>query len=474
MPIPKITADQFTTNLNLGIQNRDAGADVEIGPIPDIVIQPTAQVLENQNDRIRQVSQLILLDQSATFTDTDVDDFVFNEDMLRNTGGRSTSTVTFSRATIPTIDIPVQRGFPIATMPDEATGQTVVFVTTEQKTMVAAQAASYFNITTGRYELEVAVQATISGKIGEVGPNRINRPLRPLAGFDTVTNVGRTSTVVDREINDRLIERYKIAIQGTQLATNKGLRLFIVSQYIDVGGVLIINSGDPLVTRTGTSGNAVDVFITGSQASSRVDNQIFLGVGQLIILDHQPVTQVVSVINPIGPVTYVVGTDYEIVSDTSGVSGSNQAQDAIRFIPGGTFPAVGDTIQITYTQNSLVDTIQNDFTDPDRIVGGQDILIRTGTQIDITLAARLIVLGGFSWSTVATAVTNAILNWINALSLDADVEQSDIQGEVRNISGVDNFIFTKLDVKPGTGNADVVVGKNEFARIDVTDIALTT
>jgi len=472
MPVPKITADQFTADLNLGIQSRDAGADIEIGPIPDIVVQPTAQVLENQNDRIRQVSQLILLDQSATFADTDVDNFVFNESMLRNAGGRSTGTVTFARAAGPTVDIPVQRGFPIATRPDEATGQTVVFVATEQQTMVAAMAASYFNIVTGRYELEVAIQATISGKIGEVGPNRINRPLRPLAGFDTVTNIGRTSSVVDREINDSLIERYKIAIPGTQLATNKGLMLYIKSQYIDAGGVLVVNASDPLVTRTGANGNAVDVFITGSQAMSRVDNKVFMGIGQLMVLDHQPATQIVSVVNPIGPVTYVAGTDYEFVPDTSGLSNSNQAQNAIKFLPGGTFPAVGDTVQITYTQNSLVDAIQNDFTDPDRIVGGQDILIRVGSEIDITLAARLIVLGGFSWSTVATAVTSAILNSVNSLSLNDDVEQSDIQAIVRNISGVDNFIFTKLDRKPGTGNSDVAINKNEFARLVSGDISI--
>jgi hypothetical protein len=340
--------------------------------------------------------------------------------------------------------------------------------------MYFATAPSYFNIATNRYELEVSVQATIAGQIGEVGPNRINRPLRPLAGFDTVTNTQRTSSVVDREINTELIERYKIAILGTQLATSKGLTLFVKSNYIDAGDVLVVNAGDPLITRTGTDGNAVDIFISGAQTTTRANTKTFVGIGQLIILDNQPVTQIVSVIDPTGPTTYIDGTDFIFVPDTSGVSRSARAQDAIKFIPGGASPPVGNALQITYNQNGLIEIIQNDLIDQDHKVGGQDQLVRYGVQVDITLGARLIVLAGFSWSTLATAVMSAILNYINALGLDDDIEQSDLQATIRSISGVDNFIFTKLDRKPGTANADVIIAKNEFARIANIDISLTT
>ena len=130
MPVNKITADQFTDQLESGIISRNDAHDVEIGPIADIVTQPTAQVLELQNDRIRLVSQLILLDQSAVFADEDVDSFVFNENQIRNAGGRSSGTLIFSRALAPTVDITVQRGYPVATQPDQSTGETVVFIAT--------------------------------------------------------------------------------------------------------------------------------------------------------------------------------------------------------------------------------------------------------------------------------------------------------------------------------------------------------
>ena len=460
MPVNKITADQFTSQLNSGILSRNSAHDVEIGPVPDIVTQPVAQVLELQNDRIRTVSQLILLDESAVFTDEDVNKFVFNENQIRNLGGRSSGTEIFSRATAPTVDITVQRGYPIATQPDQSSGETVVFITTEEKTMPAATAASFFNLETERYELEVAIQATVAGKLGEVAPNRVTRPLRPLVGFDSVFNRNRTSNVTDLETNDELIDRYKLAIVGTQLATKGGLKLFIESNYQDAGDTLVITPGDPLITRSGTNGNAVDVFITGSQSTTRQDTPEFIGIGQTIVLANQPILSVTNVTG------YVLNTDYILVKDITGVSDSTEAQDGIQFLATATtLPSAGDVLTVDYEQNILIENIQSTFdSDPDHIVGGQDILIRSGTQVDIIMSATLTVLTGFSFATIRTAVIAAIVDFINVLPLGQDVEKSDIQLVVRTITGVDNFVFSLFDRVGGIGNADVIIEKNEFAR----------
>lgn len=467
MPVNKITADQFITRLNTAIQERNSSHDVEIGPIPDIITEPTAQVLERQNDRIRKVSQLILLSEEEEFEDQDVEDFVFNEAILRNLGGRSSGTVTFSRATAPTVDITVQQNFPIATQPDEETGETIVFVTTEVKTMFAATASTFFNVDTERYELEVTVQATVAGRIGEVGPNRINRPLRPLTGFDTVTNLVRTSSVTDIETNSNLLERYRISIIGTQLSARGGLRRALLSNFSDAGDVLVVNAGDPLITRAGEDSGAVDVFITGSQEISRIESQEFLGLNQLIILDNQPVVSITGITG------FTLGTDFEFVKDTSGVSNSVRAQDGVRFIAGGSAPSIGSSISIEYQQDVLIQNMQSFLDDEDNDVGGQDGLIRNGTQADITIIAQLVVLPGFSFSVIQPAAITAISNFINNLGLGEDVERSDIQSVVRSISGVDNFIFSVLDRVGGTGNSDVSIEKNEFPRIASGDITIT-
>jgi len=467
MPVNKITATQFAASLNTSIQDRNAAYDVELGPIPDVHVNPTATVLEEQNDRIRNVSNLILLIEVENFDDVDVDNFAFNEFLIRNAGGRSSGTVVFSRVTSPQVDLPVQGGFPIATTPDEETGETVVFITTEAKTLYTASAASYFNIETERYELEVAVQATVAGAVGEVGPNRINRPLRPLSGFDTVTNRNRTSPAADRETNAELMERYKISIPGTQLSVKSGIELYVRGNFQDAGDILVVTAGDPLITRSGEGGNAIDVFITGSQSTARSDTQQFVGLGQLIILDNQPVLSITNIPG------YVFGVDYEFVKDESGVSDSVRAQDGIKFLVGGSSPSVGSTFSVEYEQNILLGNIQSAFEDADNDVGGQDVLLRSGTQVDLVLGSILTVVQGFSFSTVRSAVITTIINFINSLGLGKTVEKSDIQAEVRKINGVDNFVFTLLDRVGGTGNDDVPIAKNEFPRISSGDITIT-
>lgn len=467
MPVPKITADQFATDLNSNIQERNSQHDTEIGPIPDIVVQPLAFVLENQNDRTRNVSQLILLDSVSSFTDSDVDDFVFNEVIIRNQGGRSSTSLLFYRATTPQTDLTVQQNFPVATQPDESTGETVIFVTTESKTLPVATASAFFNLQTGRYEIEVAARAAIAGKLGEVGPGRINRPLRPLAGFDTVENKLRSSSVTDRETNTEVLERYRISILATQFATRNGIELAIKRFFPDAGDVLVVNAGDPLITRSGTDSGAVDIFITGSQSISRSDSVEFIGVNQIIVLTQQPVVDIVGITG------FVLGTDYELVKDASGVSNSTRAQDGIRFIIGGSSPSIGDTINVGYLQDSLIADIQAVFDNADNDVGGQDPLVRSGTQVDIVMASLLTVISGFSFTTIRTAVITAIVNFINNLGLGEPVELSDLQAVVRSVSGVDNFVFTLLDRSGGTGLGDIPVFKNEFPRIAAGDITIT-
>jgi len=467
MPVGKITADQFVTRLNKGISDRNSSHDTEIGPIPDIITNPSAQVFEKQNDSIVKVYKLITLNEFEQFEDVDVENFVYNEAMIRNQGGRSSGTVTFSRATAPSVDVTVQRGYPIASLPDEETGATVVFVTTEEKIMYAASAASYYNLETGRYELEVAIQCTVTGSAGEVGVDKIKRPLRPLSDFDSVTNRNRTSTATEIETNQQLIDRYKVSILGTQLAVRSGLQLSIETTYPDAGSVLVVNPDDPIVTRTGIGGNAVDVFINGSQSTTRTETYEFIAKEQLIILQSQPAISIIDVPG------YIYGTDYVFVKDTSGVSNSTRAQDGIKFGAGGASPAVGASFSIKYEQNILIENIQNSFLDPDDDVGGQDPLVRLADQVDITISAILTVMPGFSSATVKSAAKDAIIAYVNALGLDNDVEKSDVDAQVRQITGVDNFVFTVFDRVGGTGNADISIAKNEFARIAAGDLIIS-
>ena len=475
MAIEKITAAQFRDQLRVGITSRTDTHDVGFGPIRDIVIDPVASVLEQQNDRIRSVSLLLSLIDPDNLSEDDVDGIVFNEGLRRIEGSRAVTTLTFSTPQIDPagVDLVIQRGFPVATTPDTNTGETVTFVTTEAATLPVAQRASFFNIQTQQYEISVPAQATVDGSVGRVGIGRIRRPLRPLVGFDAVSNPAATDSGLDRETNAELIDRYLLAILGRDLSTPQGVEFYTRNEFPEVQDVLVVFGNNPLLTRADTDAGAVDAYIIGDALVARTENLEFLGTNQLIQISFPPLQVVTSV--TAGGVTFVEGTDYNVVFDTSGNAGSTRAIEGITFLSTATnLPTVGDVVTIAYTQNNLISVLQSTSEQRNVLVLGRDLLYKEGIQVNIILEAQLRVATGFSTVTVPNAVSTAVLNFINGLGLGDDVEASDIQGVVRRISGVDNFIITRLvRDAAATGTSDVSIASNEYPRIAVADLILT-
>jgi len=475
MPINKITATEFEEQIRTAITERTESHDTAYGPVKDIVIAAPAQVFETQNDRIRLVSLLISLINSDSFTDADLDALVFNEGLTRSEGSHATGVVTFSMSATPAINAVVQRGYPISSLPDTSSSSTVTFVTTEERTLDAASASSYYNLLTKRYELQVPVTAVVSGSAGLIGAGRIKRALRPLGLFDAVTNTNATQGGRDRETNAELIERYLIAILGRELSTPIGVEKFARDNYPDVEDLLTVFGANELLIRAAEEAGAVDAYVIGKQTTTQTDNLTFFGLGQLMAIISPPLVSINAVARVSPAATYIEGTDYEVVFDTSGNNSSQRAVEGIKFLATMVSPPdAGQIIAVTYTYNNLIRSLQAGFEQDDTLVHGRDLLFKQGEEIDIILEASLRVTAGFSVSTVTSLVQTAVLTFINSLELGEDVEVSDVQGVVRRISGVDNFIVTRLvrDVAV-SGTVDLAIDDSEFARIQSTDLVIT-
>lgn len=466
MAISRITSDQFAQQLREAILSRNVEYDTQIGPIPDLFIWPASGVLELQNERIRAVQQLLSLTDDGSFSDEDLDRFVANEQMIRLSGSKATVSLIFSRSTVPTSNITIRANFPVATLADETTGQAYTFLTLQDATLVAANAASYFNNTTQRYELSIPAEAILGAAGANVGANRVTRPLRPLVGFDSVFNRDEASGGGDVESNTALINRYYLSLMGTGPSTTRGISKILRNIYNSVLDSSIICGNNPLNVRSATDGGAVDVYIIGGTPTTTTESIVFPGVEQIIPLSHQPVNAILSA------GTYIQGTDFVLVKDTGGYAGSESASDGIRWLSTGTFPAIGSVVVVTYTYNSLLGTLQAAFLDDDKAVPGRDILFKTGTQVPITLTGSIKIKPGFSVTSVISAVTSAIMNLINVNKLDADVEVSDIHGVVRSFSSVDNFIIQNLSRVGQMGTSDVAIAGNEYATLLSSDIIL--
>lgn len=448
-----------------------------MGEIPDLAINPQARVFERQHDDTRKVSLLVSLANAAEFEgrfEIDLEGIVYNEGLTRSLGSAASNTAVFSISGAPTQDIPVQRGYPIGTLPDEGTGSTVAFVTTEARTMLASAASSYFNIATGRYELSVPIIAVISGAAGQVGANRITRPLRPLVGFESVTNPTASAGGRDRESNQKLIDRNLIAIIGRRLATSTGIEKVVTDDFSDVDDVLIVSGTNPLLTRAGDTAGAVDAYIIGTEKLQQTEFPQFLGGGQLIRLASPPIIDVLSVQDLAAGVDYVEGVGYDVVRDMTGLARSQRAVEGIRFRFVSGLPVVGAPITITYSYNNLIRRLQAELEQDTTLVFGRDLLFKMGIEVPIVLNAGLRVAAGFNTSLVLKAVRATLLDFGKKLLLDDDVEGSDIQGVVRQISGVDNFKLTRLTrTTVPTGVEDILIAPNEYSTLADGDLTIT-
>jgi hypothetical protein len=479
MAVEQITAAQYVQQLRAAILARNSSYDVDVGPIPDLIINPVANTLERQNADVRKLQSLLLLLNNGDYTSADLRAFVANEGIGSSDGIGSTVVLTFSTAMVNS-DLTVGQGFPVGTLADESSGVALTFVVASTTILPVASKASYFNAATQKYELSVSARCTSIGANTNVAANRITNPRRPIVGFQSITNKQAAQGGRDQSTDGELIEQYLIAITGTNEAVPDGVRKVTRDLFPSLSDSLTVYGNDPLLVRASTDAGAVDIWVMGVNAVSQTDVLTFVDRGQLMPMLRQPVMNV-SRVSTSGT-TYTEGVDYDVFYDVSGYSDSVRASDGIVFRQTGLAPTPGEVVNVTYTQNFMMEDVQSSLSTPNHDVIGRDTLIRAATQLNITIAANLTVRSGFSPSSVSSMVQSSILGFVNSLLLQAkipgtedrsSVQKSDVDGIVRRISGVDNFSFTQFCLVGATGNDDIPVGKNQYPRIAASAITIS-
>lgn len=470
--LEKVSASDFATMIAEGINERDTTLDTNIGEIRDLQIDPVAEVLENQNDRVVYLSYLNSLNYAETFVPDDLDAIVYNEAMVRWQGSRSIGTVIFSRSQAPTADITVPVNFPVSTPVNATTGLTINFRTIETKTMYAASAGSYYNSDAERYELEVAVASITTGDEASVGANTIKVMRRALPEFDQVFNRNATSPSQSVETNIDLADRYLLHVEGSQLGNPAGLKRAVLDNFNSVEDVYVVYGNDAFLTREQTDAGAVDVWFKGTSSATRVYNTYYPGIETLIAVDQQPLVSIVSVYTSAGGgTTFIEGTDYEVVTGEGEYAYSSRGSDGIRFISGANHPDVGDDLRIEFRYNTLNNVLTSFFVQPEYYNMGTDRLYRWAQTYNIEIEANLEVVFG-NPATVLTLVKAAILNYINGLDLGDDVEEFDIDAVVSRINGVGNFTWVQLSESGGTGVSDQSIDPMYYAQIEPADLVI--
>jgi len=475
MPVPRITSEQFDALISADINARNSQFDTTMGPIKDTVIRPVSRVFEAQNERIRYVFQLLSFQRPNELNPNDVDAFTFTEQVIRSAGTAGFTDLVFFRRTAPLTDYTVPVGFPVATQNDPTTGVSITYVTLQPQTMFAATAGAYFNGTTNRYELRVPSASVTVGSGTAVGTGTLIRPLRPLVGFDGVTNDGEVRGGLPAESNSDVANRYFKRIQGTEIGTPAGLDRYVRQNFGNVEDLNIIYGNNPTLTRANTDAGAVDVYVLGQSLLSRTNVLPFPGRLVKMFLDRDPVVSIVLVSSG---ANFTEGIDFEFVPDTGINQGSTRAQDAIRFLATGGAPAIGAPVTISFLYDSLIVALQSFFTTSEYYETGRDALFKRGILVNIALQGQLTVNAG-NPPDVLTVVTQTILDFINGgpvtpgYKLGQDVEEFDITAVISRIPGVDNFVYTLLAPVGQTGVNDIPIADNEYARLSPSNLAIT-
>lgn len=475
MSVPRITARQFEDRLRQAILQRNSSVDVTTGPVRDYFVRPQATVLEAQNEAVRQVYNLLALIGLNDLPNQYVDDFCGTEQVLRSSGTPAFITLTFSRVSKPTVNLPVATNFPVATDVDPLTGSQITFVTTQPATLLAASADAYYNPVTNLYELNIDAASINNGPSTVVGRNRVTKPLRPLPGFDAVTNKTESTGGLPAESNSDMGERYLLRIAGTELGTPAGLNRYTRQVFSNVQDAYVVYGNDPFLTRADVDAGAVDVWVLGASPVERTVTVAFPGKLVPIVLDRQPVLSVLSVTSG---VTFTQNVDYVFQPDGGNNARSTRASDAIVFTPLGVAPAFGDPITITYTYDNLVIALQSFFQTPDYKSDGADVLFRAGIRVDIAISGVLKVNSG-NPSQVLLNVQQAMLDLINGTTtvrgyrLGQSVEEFDIDSALARVGGVDNFTYTLLAPLGQVGVSDIPILPNQYARLSVANLSIT-
>lgn len=203
-----------------------------------------------------------------------------NFNLERRGAVQATGRVTFYTTRQPSNDILIQSGSTVTYPGDPNLNiDPVNFQVVGQRIIDADNADSYFNPTSGRYEVEAEIRAVIPGISGNV-PARSITVVNGLDPSLSVINETPTNYGSDEETNQQLGARVKLARSSFDSGTKPG---YLATAY-GVAGVVEANVqevGDPLMVRDWDKaegrhiGGKVDVYIRGTNVVQNIDQVAF-------------------------------------------------------------------------------------------------------------------------------------------------------------------------------------------------------
>lgn len=270
-------------------------------------------------------------------------------------------------------------------------------------------------------------------------------------------------------------------VSDTDMYTTAGAQSFVLNHQpaLSVGSVTGIQGGNPYTFVPNTDYAVVinpnNLFAGSTEAASYITFDVKTYVTVVSAPDGTHIEVNTTTGMQTGDTIYQSTFSTNIVNV---VDGSHiEVGDSTGFGAGpvasftGFKPDTGTIITITYTYDSLIETLQALFNSNDNHIVASDILVKEALEAFISITNSIIVLPGYVPATVVTNIQSSLSTYINGLGLGAVIDLSDVVVVEELVAGVDQVDLSTLTISSTIGVTTTSIPPGQ--RISVGKLAYT-
>lgn len=406
----------------------------------------------------------------------DINNFIATYGVYPLDPAYSSGTIIFYTYNQPTRDIEISPKTRVATY-----NTNVEFEVVGYYILYSSIADSYYNATSGRWEITCNIKAVNPGPTYSGARNTITKIVTSISGIEGCINTAGVygGTAVESIISR--VTRAKGAFQGKGLGSTLGLESFVRGICPSAN---IVRANDSIMLRDDQNGGCVDIYIKEVTIATYTESFVVTAQGLALgintnytatslLLTKQPVHTLVSLLdNDVAVVTsnYILSVD-----STSVLKKSTRGYDKVVPSVGSplTFQA-GHTYTVTYTYNSLLYSLEATLNLPINHYDNRDVLAREQTPVAINVYMRINPYSGQDFDTVAARVESLVANYLTALD-STKVEIVDVITVAKSDLGVDNIDKTTATLTCASHTADshgdITLARNEYVTVGTITIA---
>jgi hypothetical protein len=396
--------EQISDALRASITGIDNRLDLKVGPLWDYLIAPIPPELASLERKIETLKRYYSPNFSTVATPEEARDFAVNFGTGPSIGNFARTTVTFYRNSPPASGM-------VYTVPIGALVQTIdatlVYRAVQSASMSGDYAATYFNPSTQRYEVQVVVEAVAPGVTYNVPANHIRRMQSTISGFDGIQQIvearGGTEPEDSFEVSLRVQDKFK----GLELNSMSGIVTQIrESQSSYVTAVSIVKPTDRVEFRRLTYGPSLDVCVLGENLALCSEDYLASGGEKVVpITTHRTIKNVSSVMlngNVLDSSMWLFTLDTSLEYQLS-----TRSNPVVQL----TSPlSVNDLVEVVGVKNILLDELQSLFLENNALFK-TDILLRSFINLPIVVSIECRISSGDP-DTVREQVTALITTYI--------------------------------------------------------------